>query len=91
MAASTWLVYILRCADGSLYTGCTNDIERRLRCHSRKQVKYTRGRLPVEVLYKEPVAGHGAALHREAAIKKLRRSQKLALGKRYDSLASPRQ
>lgn len=74
-----WLVYILRCADGTLYTGCTIDIERRLRSHSRRQVKYTRSRLPVELLYREPVPGRSAALKREIAIKRLPRLQKLAL------------
>lgn len=77
--AAGWLVYILRCADGTLYTGCTIDMDRRLRCHSRRQVKYTRSRLPVELLYREPVPGRSAALKREIAIKRLARSQKLAL------------
>lgn len=74
-----WLVYILRCADGTLYTGCTIDMDRRLRSHSRRQVKYTRSRLPVELLYREVVDGRSAALKRELAIKRLARSQKLAL------------
>jgi len=77
--AAGWLVYIVRCADGTLYTGCTIDLERRLRCHGRRQVKYTRSRLPVELLYREPVPGRSAALRRELAIKRLPRSQKLAL------------
>ena len=76
---NAWRVYILRCADGSLYTGCTNDLARRLLCHGRKQVKYTRGRLPVQLIYDEATDGHGAALRRELSIKRLRRAQKLAL------------
>jgi putative endonuclease len=72
-----WLVYILRCADGTLYTGCTNHLGRRLRRHLGGGVKYTRGRLPVEPIYVEEVAGRSEALKREAAIKKLRRERKL--------------
>ena len=75
-----YLVYILRCGDGSLYTGCTNDLPRRLRAHqSGHGAKYTRSRLPVCLVYQEAAADKGAALRREAAIKKLSRSQKLAL------------
>ncbi len=74
-----WQVYILRCADGTLYTGCTNDLERRLRRHAQGAVKYTRGRLPIALLHQEEAQGRSAALRREAAIKKLRRAQKLTL------------
>lgn len=73
------MVYVLRCSDGTLYTGCTNDLERRLGRHSQGSVKYTRGRLPVAVLHTEEVADRGSALRREAAIKRLRREQKLRL------------
>lgn len=69
----------MRCADGTLYTGCTNDLARRLRCHGRGAVKYTRGRLPVEVFYIEEAKDRSAALSREAAIKRLPRTRKLAL------------
>ena len=63
-----YLVYILRCGDGSLYTGCTNDLPRRLRAHqSGRGAKYTRSRLPVELIYQEPAADRSAALRREAA------------------------
>ena len=78
-AARTWSVYLLRCADGTLYAGATNDIERRLAAHARGQVKYTRGRLPVRLWWIEEVGGQGAALSREAAVKRKSRAQKLAL------------
>ncbi len=76
---SRWTVYLLRCSDGTLYCGCTNDLERRLKIHSRGGVKYTRGRLPVEVAYHEPARDRSQALRREAAWKKLTRAQKLQL------------
>ena len=75
-----WFVYILRCGDGSLYTGCTNDLPRRLEAHrSGRGAKYTRSRPPVTLAYREAAAGRSAALRREAAIKRLTRRQKLAL------------
>lgn len=77
-----WIVYLLRCADGTLYCGCTNDLERRLKRHAAGQVKYTRGRLPVELVYREPAADRSAALRREAQVKRLRRADKLALARR---------
>lgn len=73
-------VYILRCSDDTLYTGWTNDIVRRLRTHrSGKASKYTRNRLPVELVYLEKVTGRGPGLSREARIKKLSRKSKLEL------------
>jgi putative endonuclease len=73
-------VYILRCRDRSLYTGCTNDLARRLRRHSGGLgARYTRSRLPVVLVYAERASGRGAALRREAAIKRLPRPAKLAL------------
>lgn len=73
-------VYMLRCKDGSLYTGWTNDLEHRLAMHnSGRGAKYTRGRGPVELVYSEELPDKEAALRRECAIKKLRREQKLAL------------
>ena len=73
-------VYLLLCGDGSLYTGCTNDLVRRLRAHqSGRGAKYTRSRLPVELVYREPAADRSAALRREAAIKAMTRAEKLAL------------
>ena len=75
-----WYVYMLRCGDGSLYTGYTDDVERRLTVHQRgKGAKYTRSRLPVELVYREELPDKSAALRREAAIKGLTRQQKLAL------------
>ena len=75
-----WTVYILRCGDGTLYTGCTNDLPRRLEAHrSGRGAKYTRSRLPVEPVYREEAADKSAALRREAAIKRLDRRKKLAL------------
>jgi putative endonuclease len=74
-----WSVYLLRCADGTLYCGVTNDVARRLAAHGRGRVKYTRGRLPVELAHIEPAADKGAALRREHACKRLSRAAKLAL------------
>jgi putative endonuclease len=81
MAEKTWYyVYILSCGDGSLYTGSTDDITRRLAVHnSGKGAKYTRHRLPVTLAYQECFASKSDALKREAAIKKLKRCQKLVL------------
>ncbi|HWE31459.1 MAG TPA: GIY-YIG nuclease family protein, partial [Polyangia bacterium] len=74
-----WSVYLLRCADGTLYCGATTDVEKRLAAHGRGRVKYTRGRLPVELAHVERPFTKGAALSREAACKRLTRAQKLAL------------
>ena len=73
-------VYILRCSDGSLYTGCTNDLARRLREHrAGRASRYTRSRLPVALAYAEKAGEKGRALRREAEIKRLRRKSKLLL------------
>lgn len=78
--AGVWMVYILACGDGSLYTGIACDLTARLEAHTRGTgAKYTRGRGPHRLLYSEEVADKGAALRREAAIKRLKRRQKLAL------------
>lgn len=75
-----WFVYILRCGDGSVYTGITTDVERRLEMHrSGKGAKYTRGRGPLEVVYQELCPTHSDALKRERAIKSLPREEKLHL------------
>lgn len=75
-----WYVYMLRCGDDTLYTGCTNDVSRRLAAHQKGVgAKYTRSRLPVELVYQETLPDRSAALRREAAVKKLSRQQKLAL------------
>jgi putative endonuclease len=75
-----WVVYILECSDSSLYTGITNDLERRLEQHrTGRGAKYTKHRNPVTVRYTEYRSTKSAALTREAAIKSLARSEKLAL------------
>lgn len=75
-----WTVYMLLCGDGTLYTGCTSDMARRLAAHqSGKGAKYTRSRLPVSLAYREDSFDRSAALRREAEIKKLTRQQKLNL------------
>lgn len=79
-AEQPYWVYILRCRDGTLYTGMAKDVARRLDAHNRgKGAKYTRGRGPVEVVYQERCSSKPAALRREIAIKKLSRAEKLAL------------
>jgi putative endonuclease len=73
-------VYVLRCRDGTLYTGVTTDLVRRLAQHNAGTAsKYTRSRRPVTMVYREPAKSHGAALRREIAIKRLPRSGKDAL------------
>lgn len=75
-----WTVYILQCADKTLYTGITNDMERRLSEHaSGTGAKYTRGRGPFKVIHTEMRRTKGAALKREAAIKSLPRAKKIKL------------
>lgn len=75
-----WYVYILRCADDTLYTGITNDPDRRLQQHNAGTAsKCTRCRRPVDMVYREEVADKGTALSREYAIKQLSRAEKLAL------------
>lgn len=72
-----WKLYILRCGDGTLYTGITTDVESRLNAHrSGKGAKYTRGRLPLELVYSEECGTHSDALKRELAIKALPREEK---------------
>jgi putative endonuclease len=80
---ASWKVYMLRCRDGTLYTGATNDLERRLATHNRgKGAAYTRARLPVTLVWSESAADRGAALRREAALKRLTRAEKLRLVRR---------
>ena len=75
--ANSWKLYILRCGDGSLYTGITTDVEKRLEVHrSGKGAKYTRGRGPLEVVYREECGDHSTALKRELEIKKLTHEEK---------------
>ena len=76
-----WYVYILKCNDGTLYTGITNNLERRLKAHEAgKGTKYTRGRGPFELIYKEYGMDRAQASRREALIRALSRSEKLSLG-----------
>lgn len=78
--ANTWKLYMLRCGDGSLYTGITTDVEKRLEAHrSGKGAKYTRGRGPLELVYREECGDHSAALKRELQIKGLTRDEKMKL------------
>jgi putative endonuclease len=79
---TTWYVYILQCHDHTLYTGITIDLERRLREHNtndRRCARYVKTRRPVKLVYWEPQPGRGAAMQREAAIKKYSREKKLGL------------
>lgn len=80
--ASVWQIYILRCADDSLYTGVTTDLDRRISEHNhdnRLAAKYTRVRRPVRLVYSESIANRADATRRERLIKKMTRKQKLAL------------
>lgn len=77
---NTWKLYMLRCGDGSLYTGITTDIDRRLEEHrTGKGAKYTRGRGPLELVYSEECGDKSTALKRELEIKALPREEKLKL------------
>lgn len=78
---SPYAVYILECADGTLYTGYTTDLTRRIEEHNNGKVgaKYTKARRPVLLRYAEEFATLSEALKREAALKKLSRAEKLAL------------
>lgn len=80
----SYFVYILRCGDGTLYTGSTNDVDKRVKAHnSGKGAKYTKRRLPVRLAYREELGDKSAALKREYAIKQLTREEKLALISAY--------
>ncbi len=75
-----YYLYILRCGDGTLYTGIAADVDKRLALHqSGKGAKYTRGRGPLTVVYREECADKSAALRRELEVKTLPREKKLAL------------
>ena len=80
MDEKTWYLYILECRDGSLYTGITDDVPRRLAQHSAgKGAKYTRGRGPLILRYQEAYGTHGDALRREIEVKRLTRQEKMNL------------
>jgi putative endonuclease len=75
-----WLAYLLRCRDGSLYAGATNDVARRLLAHnSGKGARYTRSRRPVRLVFMVRARDRSDALRREAALKRLSRAEKLEL------------
>lgn len=77
---SVWYVYILRCADGTLYTGISTDVEKRLQAHrSGRGAKYTRSRCPLTLVYQECCGSHSQALKRECRIKSMTRQEKLQL------------
>lgn len=77
---AAWVCYILRCSDGTLYTGVTNDLEKRVAAHNAgTAAKYTRARGPVGLAFVEVCGGKSAALKREMAIKSMSRAQKLTL------------
>ncbi|MEF2837359.1 MAG: GIY-YIG nuclease family protein [Oscillospiraceae bacterium] len=74
---NSWYLYILRCKDNTLYTGITTDVEKRLESHrSGKGAKYTRGRMPLELVYREVCESHSDALKRELEVKSLTRQEK---------------
>ena len=73
-------IYIIECSDGSLYTGYTNNLKKRIKAHNdKKGAKYTRGRTPVTLKYFEEFDSKTDAMKREAQIKKMRRKKKLEL------------
>ncbi|MDP2044049.1 MAG: GIY-YIG nuclease family protein [Candidatus Omnitrophota bacterium] len=75
-----WHIYIIKCKDSNLYTGITNNLERRIKAHnSNNGCRYTKGRSPVKLVYSEGVSSRSKALKREAAIKRLPRKKKLKL------------
>jgi putative endonuclease len=76
----SWYVYILKCGDGSYYTGCTTDLERRVAQHNAGTgAKYTRSHLPVKLVYSEMCVDRSTALKREVALKKLRHGEKVGM------------
>lgn len=81
MTAACWWVYVVRCADGSLYTGVARDLAARIAAHNAgRGARYTRGRGPVTVIHQEPASDRASAQRREAAIKRLPAAAKAALG-----------
>lgn len=84
-----WLVYILQCGDGTLYTGITDDLPHRLEMHrAGKGAKYTRGRAPLTLVYREDVPSYSEALKREYRIKQLPRTEKIKLIESYKKTAT---
>ena len=89
----TWHLYLVRCADGSLYTGISTDVERRFEQHELGQgAKFLRGRGPLELMFRTPVGARGEALRAELRVKALPKKSKLALiagGLAIDDLLEP--
>lgn len=84
---AVWYLYILRCGDNTLYTGITTDVHKRLEVHrSGKGAKYTRGRGPLELVYREECGSHSDALKREIDVKRLGRTEKLQLLEEWKKL-----
>lgn len=86
---SAWFVYILECADNTLYTGITVDVERRVAEHNstgKQAAKYTRARQPVRLVYQENCGNRSQAAKREAMIKKMSRDEKLTLLENYSGV-----
>lgn len=83
-----YYVYILRCADQSLYTGISTDVARRVQehNHTKKGASYTRSRQPVSLVYMEEVVDRSAALKREHALRQLSRAEKLQLIQQVDTI-----
>ena len=80
MEEKQWHLYILKCGDGSLYTGIALDVQKRFQAHcTGKGAKYTRGRGPLTLLYQEICGDHGTALRRELQVKALSKEEKQAL------------
>lgn len=80
MMEKQWVLYILSCGDGTLYTGITDDFQRRFAAHTQgKGAKYTKGRGPFLLKYLEKCDSHSHALRRECAVKRLKREEKLKL------------
>ena len=80
MMEKQWTVYILECGDGTLYTGITDDLQRRLKAHAEgRGAKYTRGRGPLKLRYLEIAGDKSAALKRECALKRLPKCKKLEI------------
>jgi putative endonuclease len=78
--SKNWFVYIMLCSDDSLYTGITNDLQRRFNQHCKAQgAKYFRGRQPVKIIFAEDGHDRSSASKRECAIKRLSRAEKLSL------------
>jgi putative endonuclease len=91
MASQThWSLYILLCADGTLYTGITNDLDRRVKQHNLGQgAKYTRGRGPLELVYSEHCSSHSEALKREYLVKQMSVQQKRQLIADFQVIINP--